>query len=101
MEYVGIADYVQVEVFGFETALTSGAAAWQACTCTPVCRKAPSGATKWHSAMAEGKVAALPAQVERCGFSLAAGGRKRVVVPADLGSREPIVVWRPNVRARP
>ena len=31
----------------------------------------------------------------------AADGRKRVVVPADLDSREPIIVWRPNVRTRP
>ena len=32
-EYVGIADYVQVKVFGFETALASGAAARQARAC--------------------------------------------------------------------
>lgn len=32
-EYVGIADYVQVKVFGFETALTSGAGARQARAC--------------------------------------------------------------------
>ncbi|KAK9836003.1 hypothetical protein WJX81_005227 [Elliptochloris bilobata] len=46
-EYVGIADYVQVRVFGFDTACASD-------------------------------------------------GRKEVVVPADLGTREPMVVWRPN-----
>ena len=34
-EYVGVADYVEAKVFGFETALTSGAAARRACACIP------------------------------------------------------------------
>ena len=42
----------------------------------------------------------MSARAELCGLFLAADGRKRVVVPADLGSRGPIVVWRPNVRTR-
>ena len=53
-----------------------------------------------ESAVIEGLLF-MSAQAERCGLFLAAEGRKQVVVPADLGSREPIVVWRPNVRTQP
>ena len=43
---MGIADYVQVKVFGSETALSSGATAWQACACIPAwaqCLVVPPG----------------------------------------------------------
>lgn len=55
---------------------------------------------QWRHQVLSAVTEGLQAQAEHCGLLLAADGRKRVLVPADLGSREPIVVWRPNVRTR-